>query len=643
MALSSSQPASRMQGIKEVIRDAAFGQILRYITNNRILQYPEELPNFTAPGYTTPFPTSKQNDLEIAPTTPPHQHVPDDEKDDPLAVHTPPLDFPDISKTHSHDSSSSTSDIERTGSTVDAASIVRITTQQYTPERLREERALALQLTKSRTLSQHTSHHHPTHPSAIPIAPTLTSSNHILVTWYTSADASDPQNWSQVKKAWTAFLICAYTFVVYASSSIYVSSIPAVKERFGVGDFKASLGLALYVLGYGIGPLVFSPLSEVPQFGRNVPYVATFAIYVILAVPASLVDNFGGLMVLRFLLGLFGSPCLASGGASMGDLYSLLYLPYPLALWVVAAFAAPAIGPLLSGFSVPALNWRFSQWEILWMAGPVFILFLFFLPETQPTTILLHRAERLRKLTGNERIRSQTEVDNKGMTFGAMLLDAIIKPIEICIKDPAILFVNLYTALTYGIYYSFFEVFALVYPEIYGFNIGETSIVFTCIIVGCLIAVAIHFSYLKWYLIPDIMKRGLREQEHRLVPAIFASVGPTVGLFLFGWTAKASIHWIVGVIGITIYSASCFILLQCIFTYVPMSYPQYAASLFAGNDFCRSLFAFGAVLFSRPMYVDMGIGKGISILGGLSVIGIIGMYLLWRYGAKLRARSKFAI
>jgi hypothetical protein len=54
-----------------------------------------------------------------------------------------------------------------------------------------------------------------------------------------------------------------------------------------------------------------------------------------------------------------------------------------------------------------------------------------------------------------------------------------------------------------------------------------------------------------------------------------------------------------------------------------MSYPQYAASLFAGNDFCRSLFAFGAVLFSRPMYLDLGIGKGISLLGGLAVIGVV--------------------
>ncbi len=56
-----------------------------------------------------------------------------------------------------------------------------------------------------------------------------------------------------------------------------------------------------------------------------------------------------------------------------------------------------------------------------------------------------------------------------------------------------------------------------------------------------------------------------------------------------------------------------------------MSYPQYAASLFAGNDFCRSLFAFGAVLFSRPMFINLGIGKGVSLLAGLSVMGIVSL------------------
>jgi DHA1 family multidrug resistance protein-like MFS transporter len=168
------------------------------------------------------------------------------------------------------------------------------------------------------------------------------------------------------------------------------------------------------------------------------------------------------------------------------------------------------------------------------MAGPVFLLFFFLVPETQPTTILLHRSARLRALTGNPHIHTQTEIDRKGIKFSAVLIDAIMKPLEIAVKDPALSFINLYTAFAYGTYYSFFEVFPLVYLNIYGFNVGEMGIVFLSIIVGCVIAIVIHFSYLGWYLIPDILNRGLRQQEHRLVPAMFASFGVTIGLFLFG-------------------------------------------------------------------------------------------------------------
>jgi DHA1 family multidrug resistance protein-like MFS transporter len=111
------------------------------------------------------------------------------------------------------------------------------------------------------------------------------------------------------------------------------------------------------VVRYPIVVVLADGLS-VPQLGRNIPYITTFALFTILTLPTALVDNLGGLLGLRFLLGFFGSPCLANGGATMQDLYSLLHLPYGLAFWTAAAFAGPAIGPLLSGFSVYAENWR---------------------------------------------------------------------------------------------------------------------------------------------------------------------------------------------------------------------------------------------------------------------------------------------
>lgn len=265
------------------------------------------------------------------------------------------------------------------------------------------------------------------------------------------------------------------------------------------------------------------------------------------------------------------------------------------------------------------------------------------LPETSTPNILLRRAKRLRKLTGDNRLQSQSEIDQKNLRPSAILIDAIIKPMEITIKDPAIAFVNLYTAIIYGIYYSFFEVFPLVYPVYYGFSLGMIGVVFTCILVACVIGVAVYCLYLQFILIPDIKANGLRAQESRLVPALYACFGPTIGLFIFAWTARADIPWIAPTIGIVLYGASVFIVMQCIFVYVPLSYPQYAASLFAGNDFLRSALACGSILFARPLFNNLGVDKGVTLLAGLSVIGIIGMFILFIYGAKLRSRSKFAV
>jgi len=176
-----------------------------------------------------------------------------------------------------------------------------------------------------------------------PIAPTVTSDGTILVDWYTTDDPENPQNWSNKKKALVVLQIYLYTLAVYMGSAIYTPSIPYVVEQMGVSETVASLGLSMYVLGYGIGPLIFSPLSEIPIIGRNPPYMVTLGIFVVLSIPTAVVNSFPALVVLRFLQGFFGSPCLATGGASIGDIYSLLKMPYFLTGW--AAFATAGMLP----------------------------------------------------------------------------------------------------------------------------------------------------------------------------------------------------------------------------------------------------------------------------------------------------------
>lgn len=209
--------------------------------------------------------------------------------------------------------------------------------------------------------------------------------------------------------------------------------------------------------------------------------------------------------------------------------------------------------------------------------------------------------------------------------------------------DPAIGFTAGYVALCYGIYYSFFEAFPLVYIDRYGFNLGQMGLTFLSIIVGVVFSIAIYYVYVYKIVEPEFRKFGLGAPERRLMPAIPASMLMPVGLFIFGWTGSVGhVHWIVSVIGIVIFTMGVFVLMQCIFVYLPLVYPQYAASLFAGNDFARSIIAFAAVMFSRPMYIGMGVGPGTSLLGGLTAACVGGILVLYWYGDKLRARSKFS-
>lgn len=130
---------------------------------------------------------------------------------------------------------------------------------------------------------------------------------------------------------------------------MYVPGEGGVMQKFHVGATPAAIGLAIYVVGYGIGPLLFAPMSEIASIGRNWVYVPTFTLFVILSIPTAVVNNYAGLLVLRFLTGFFGSPCLANGGASVGDMYSLLELPVYLSAWTAACFWGPAIGPIIAG------------------------------------------------------------------------------------------------------------------------------------------------------------------------------------------------------------------------------------------------------------------------------------------------------
>ncbi|EXJ61179.1 uncharacterized protein A1O5_11971 [Cladophialophora psammophila CBS 110553] len=474
----------------------------------------------------------------------------------------------------------------------------------------------------------------------------------VLVDWYSPTDPENPRNFSTAKKLWTSFIIFIYTFVVYCTSSITTPSYAYIAPQHGLNETSVSLILALYVLGYALGPLLFAPLSEIPWIGRNIPYWASFLPFLAFSIALTQVQdlNFATICILRFLQGYFGSPILATGAASYDDIFDEFESPYGYMIWLGAMYAGPAVGPLLSGYAV-VRDFRWPYWEVAIMAGGLVPLILL-LPETSADYILLQRAKRMRKFTGEPKYRAPSEI--KRVRVAKVFIDALIKPTEIAMKDPAIAFVTVYGGVVYATYYSYFEAFPLVYHDRYGFSAGAIGLIFLSAIIGAGICAVIYAIYLQLYFTPRALHiNAAIPQERWLIPSMPFSVLCPAGLFLFAWTATATshdangiehptFHWIVPTIGIALFSGGSYVVFQCTIIYISLSYRKYFASLSATYDMSRGSLAAGVVMGSRAVFVSWGVDKGVSVLAGVSAAGVLGMAYLWRYGAMLRSRSRFA-
>jgi hypothetical protein len=70
--------------------------------------------------------------------------------------------------------------------------------------------------------------------------------------------------------------------------------------------------------------------------------------------------------------------------------------------------------------------------------------------------------------------------------------------------------------------------------------------------------------------------------------------------------------------------------------------PEVYGVAVCGEQYLAIGIAVGCVAFARPLFVNLGVDRGVTLLGGFSVAGIMGTTAVYVFGKRLRARSKFA-
>ncbi|QPG94446.1 hypothetical protein C2857_006085 [Epichloe festucae Fl1] len=397
-------------------------------------------------------------------------------------------------------------------------------------------------------------------------------------------DPSCPRSFSKARKWLITIIVSHVSLCVTCASSIYTGTYARMEAEFHNSRIVSVLGLSTFVLGIAFGPMFLSPLSEF--YGRRPIYLIAWTTYLIFLIPQAVAKNVATVIVFRFLDGFTGSAFLALSGGTVGDLF--------------------ARNPIL----------------------------------------LQRKARNLRKETGDDRWLAPMEKPQCSVTRAVGR--SLLRPFQLLFFEPMCLNLCLFSAILLGILYLFFGAFPLVFGTNHGFNAWQVGMSFTGILVGMILGTMTDplwhriRSRLVAKLEAETGVQGASEPEFRLPPAIMGSFLVPAGIFMFGWSTFPWIHWVVPIIGSCIFALGNVLLFTGIFTFLVDAYPLYAASALAANAFVRCLFAAAFPLFGVQMYEKLGYQWASSLLAFLTVAMLPFPYVFFRYGKRIRGKSRYA-
>ncbi|KAM3431447.1 hypothetical protein NHJ13734_007301 [Beauveria thailandica] len=453
-------------------------------------------------------------------------------------------------------------------------------------------------------------------------------------------DLDNPQNFGVAKKSFLLFQMSLLAFVGSLGSSIITPAQSEIAEYTNTSHEVAVLAMALFVLGFAFGPLLWGPVSEV--YGRKLSMLPAVFVLGLFSIGTATSQTAASIYVTRFFGGVFGSAPISNVSAALGDFYSPLHRGIAMTFLAMCVVGGPAVAPVVGAAIMvnPDLGWRWTEYIEAILAFASVALSACCLPETYPPVLLKRKAQQLRKTTRDSRWWHPQEKEK--INVSNILVKYVSRPIRMFLTEPTLAFVAIYASFVYGLLFLTLEVFPIVFLEQRKYGTVVSTLPFLAIIVGVVCAILINLANQPIYIKAMKKNNGKPVPEARLPPIVIGSILFTTGIFWFGWTADLRYHWVLPTVAAGLIGAGFNIVFQQCLNFLVDTYGLYSASALAANTFLRSILACALPLAARPMFHNMGVGPAASVLGGISCLALPMPFVFIKYGALMRSKSKFA-
>lgn len=407
---------------------------------------------------------------------------------------------------------------------------------------------------------------------------------------------------------------------------------PQVIADFHVGDsVYTTLLVSIWELGEGIGPFFIGPLAE--RFGRLPVYHIGNLLGSLCSVAGALSTDISMLVAFRFLSGLF-STSLTLGPTITGDMFRTEERGSAMAIALGLQLVGPFIAPICGSFIAQSLGWRWTLWLNAIAIGAGTLLGLVVLRETYAVKILERRARRLRKETGNEKLRSKFQAHVDAST----VFESLTRPMQVLFRSPTVMLISVYTALAYALSYVILTTLTEIMESKYNFGEGVIGLAFIAPSTGNVLGMFAYMltsdRYVKWKAkqSPD----GNPKPEHRLLPMLIGAWTLPGAFILYGWTAAYGVQWIVPLIGTAVVGFSICLAMLASENYLVDAYELHSASALSAGVILRAIFGAMFPLCAPALYQQLGLGWGNSVLALCAAVFVPPLVGLIRYGHRLR-------
>ncbi|KAI0147846.1 major facilitator superfamily transporter [Hypoxylon sp. NC0597] len=454
------------------------------------------------------------------------------------------------------------------------------------------------------------------------------------------------------------------------TAQIYLPALNVLAADFHVTVSQINLTVTTYMIFQGLTPMFVGSLADTA--GRRPAYFICFVIYICANIGCALAPSYAALLVLRMLQSAGSSTTVALCQAVVADCITSAERGHYVGYTSLPILLAPAIGPIIGGILSQYAGWRWIFWLLAILAGFVFLIHAFFLPETcreivGDGSIRPHPVYRTLWQLCKDALRKR-RAKRKGQSSSASLSHTMSRTSTrrsihlgkfniwksvIILAEKEMLILLGFGSIIFTGFYCVATVMPTQLAENYGFDEVKIGLMYLPMVGGSILAAFVNGKLMNWNYRRHCRLQGIpyeRSKQQDLsefpierarleigFPMLALSIAvifgwgwafqyrahvavPCVLLFLLGW-AVVGFSNTVNVLLVDVNVGS-------------------AGAATASNNLTRCLVGAAATAVIGPMITGVGIGWAFTILGCIYTVFSPTIFIIMKYGVKWRKEKR---